>query len=78
MTEGEVAETRAIGGKCLVGEIWIEKNVNKEAFKSVLSNIWRMAGEVKIKELQENLWLFEFSDVMDKERIMEGRLWSFV
>jgi hypothetical protein len=32
VTEEEIADTRAIGGKCLVGKLWNEKLVNKEAF----------------------------------------------
>jgi hypothetical protein len=55
----------------------LEKNVNKEAFKSVFSTIWRTASRVKFKELGNNIWLFEFADKNDKRRVMEGRLWSF-
>jgi hypothetical protein len=77
VTEEEIADTQAIGGKCLVGKIWTEKAVNKEALRTVLTGIWRISGGVNIKELQDNLWLFEFSDDLDKTRIMEGRPWSF-
>jgi hypothetical protein len=77
VTEGEVTNIRAMGGNCLVGKIWAEKNVNKEAFKSLLSNLWQIFGGVKFKELHDNLWLFEFSDRMDKKRIMDGKPWSF-
>jgi hypothetical protein len=34
VTEEEIAVTRAIGGKCLVGKIWNDKSVNKEASNS--------------------------------------------
>jgi hypothetical protein len=45
--ELEVSDARVIAGKCLVGKVWTDKNVNKEAFKLVLSNIWRtIRGEV--------------------------------
>jgi hypothetical protein len=33
--EGDIADGREVGGKCLIGKVWTEKNVNKEAFKSV-------------------------------------------
>lgn len=36
-----------------------------------------MVGSVVFKELQDNLWLFEFSEAVDKRRILAGRLWSF-
>jgi hypothetical protein len=32
---------------------------------------------VKFKDLKDNVWLFEFSDLADKRRIMEGRPWTF-
>lgn len=75
--EGEIAEGRVVGGKCLVGKIWTDKSVNKEAFRTVLSTIWRTAGCVKFKELRDNVWLFEFTDEVDKRRVLDGRPWSF-
>lgn len=77
ISDGEVEDAREKGAKCFIGKIWMEKLVNKEAFKSILSRIWRTVGRVVFKELQENLWLFEFSDGEDKRRVMEGRPWSF-
>lgn len=76
ITEGEVAEVREIGGRCLVGRIGDTIRVNKEAFRSVLSRLWRTVGSVIFKEVQENVWRFEFSS-QEKNRIFEGRPWSF-
>lgn len=75
--EGEVEEVKEQGTMCLVGKLWMDKVANKETFKTVFSRIWRLMGRVVFKELQENLWLFEFSDNEDKRRVMEGRSWSF-
>jgi hypothetical protein len=77
ITEGEVEEVRKKGELCLVGRLWSEKKTNKEAFKSVLSGIWRLRGRVFFKEIQDNLWLFEFTKADDKRRVLEGRPWSF-
>lgn len=77
MTEREIAEGREIGTRCLVGKLWAEKTVNKEAFKSVLSRKWRMEGTVVFKELQYNLWPFEFAKEDNKKMVMVGRPWSF-
>jgi hypothetical protein len=30
-----------------------------------------------VKKIQENLWLFEFSDEGDKQKVMAGRPWSY-
>jgi hypothetical protein len=75
--ELDVSEARVITGKCLIGKIWTDKNVNQKAFKTIFSNIWRIVGSVKFKELKDNIWLFEFSDDGDKRRVLDGWLWSF-
>jgi hypothetical protein len=71
--EGEVVVGREVGTRCLVGKLWTERTANKEAFKTVLLRIWRLVGSVVFKELQDNLWLFEFDEEDDKNRVMAGR-----
>jgi hypothetical protein len=75
--EGEIAGGREVGIRCLVGQLWAEKPINREAFKTVMSRVWRMARTAIFKELQDNLWLFEFEEEEDKRRVMVGRPWSF-
>jgi len=29
------------------------------------------------KEIQENLWLFEFSEDSDKQKVLAGRPWTY-
>ena len=43
----------------------------------MLSSIWRTVGQVIFKKVQENVWLFEFTGEEDKQRVLEGRPWSF-
>jgi hypothetical protein len=50
-----------------VGRIGDEKKVNKEAFKSILSRIWCTIRPVTFKEVQYNVWVFEFANVDDKK-----------
>jgi hypothetical protein len=77
ITEGEISDVRKKGEQCLVGRLWSEKATNKEAFQTVLSRVWRLVGTVIFKELQDNLWLFEFSDAIDKRRVLAGRPWAY-
>jgi hypothetical protein len=77
ITENDVKETRTIGANCLVGRLWAEKKVNREAFKSVMTRIWRAEGCVVFNEIQDNLWIFEFTNGDIKERMMANRPWSF-
>jgi hypothetical protein len=60
-----------------VGRLGVLKKLNKEAFKAVLMRIWRLPGRVVFKEILENLWLFKFFDVGDKQKVMVGRPWSY-
>jgi hypothetical protein len=53
-----VQNLRIKGSKCLVGRLGVPKKLNKESFKAILVRIWRPAGNVVFKEIQENLWLF--------------------
>jgi hypothetical protein len=75
--EGDVFETKSHEDRCLIGKIWTMKIVNKEAFKTVLSRLWLTIGRVIFKEVQDNMWLFEFTEREDKKRVLAGRPWSF-
>ena len=44
----------------------------------MLSQVWRLVGHITLKELLDNVWLFEFTEGEDKRQILEGRSWSFV
>lgn len=86
MSEGEqlgieiadetVHDLRIKGSRCLVGRLGVPKNLNKETFIAVLLRIWQPAGNVLFKEVQENLWLFEFAKECDKQRVLAGRPWT--
>jgi hypothetical protein len=60
----------------LVG-LEIQKKINKEAFKTLLLRIWRTIERVFFKEIQDNLWLFEFDEESDKKRVLDGRPWCY-
>jgi hypothetical protein len=61
----------------MIGKIWVGKRVNKEAFISVFKKIWQTNGEVIFKEIQPNVWMFEFSQEEDKLKVLEGHPWYF-
>jgi len=73
----EVEELRAKGKKCLVGRMGVQKRINKNVFRKLLIHIWRLAGDMFYKEIQDNLWVFEFEDDNDRRRVLEGRPWSY-
>jgi hypothetical protein len=73
----DVEEAKQQGNNCLIGKIWAGKRVNREAFINVFKRIWRTEKEVGFKEIQHNVWIFEFSLESDKTRVLKGRPWSF-
>jgi hypothetical protein len=73
----DVAELRTKGSKCLVGRLGVPKRINKEAFKTLLTRIWRTVKDVFFKEIHDNLWLFEFEEEEGRRKVLEGRPWSY-
>jgi hypothetical protein len=77
ITEGEITKERAKVARCLVGRVGTEKKVNREAFRSLLTRLWKPLGRITFKEIQHRIWLFEFSDAGDRDKVLLGRPWLF-
>ncbi|GLT69909.1 hypothetical protein SLA2020_420210 [Shorea laevis] len=77
ISEGEVTVGKTKLARCLVGKLGTEKRINREAFRSLLTRLWKPKGSVEFKEVQDHLWIFEFSDVLDKDKVLQGRPWQF-
>ncbi|XP_042988745.1 uncharacterized protein LOC122316279 [Carya illinoinensis] len=65
------------GKLCIVGGVLTEKGFNTEAFRMTMSQIWRLEGWVKFKDLGDFRFLIEFWFLVDKERVLGGRPWFF-
>jgi hypothetical protein len=42
-----------------------------------MTRLWKTIEAVAFKELHDNLWLLEFSNMTDKRRVKEGHPWLF-
>lgn len=62
---------------CVVGRFLTEGRVDFQALQQTLAAIWKPGRGVYIKELETNLYLFQFYHEVDVKRIMEGCPWSF-
>ncbi|XP_074378089.1 uncharacterized protein LOC141719608 [Apium graveolens] len=62
---------------CVVGRFLIEGRVDFQALQQTLAALWNPGRGVYIKELEINLYLFQFYHEVDVKRIMEGCPWSF-
>ncbi|TXG72487.1 hypothetical protein EZV62_001066 [Acer yangbiense] len=69
------------GGKkmalCLAGKILSQDLVNRDVFRSVISKIWRVRGEMEIEVLDSNTYAFHFQFPDDRRKILASGSWSF-
>ncbi|XP_042939610.1 uncharacterized protein LOC122274661 [Carya illinoinensis] len=65
------------GKHCIIGKVLSEKGVNNEAFRSTMSQVWRLEGWVRFKDLGDQSFLIEFQWLTDKEKVLSGRPWFF-
>lgn len=62
---------------CVVGRFITEGQVDFLAMKQTLATLWKPGMGVYIKDLEANLFLFQFYHEVDVKRVMEGCPWSF-
>ncbi|KAL9448447.1 hypothetical protein AB3S75_015851 [Citrus x aurantiifolia] len=60
---------------CLAGRVLTTKEVNKEAFKNMVQQSWRVLHEVIVESMGSNTFIFKFSSEADKQRILSTGPW---
>lgn len=61
----------------LIGLVVTEKNIDKEAFKTTMQNVWKPKGRIQFKEVGDNLFIIEFQHEQDNQKVKKGRPWTF-
>ncbi|TXG73161.1 hypothetical protein EZV62_001740 [Acer yangbiense] len=62
---------------CLVGKVMTKVLVNKEAFIKVFTTIWKVSEWVDIEWVEGNIFTFQFFNMEDQNRIINGGPWNF-
>lgn len=62
---------------CLVGRFITEGVIDFQAMQQTLTALWRPGRGVYIRQIDVNLYLFQFFHEIDIKRIVEGSPWSF-
>lgn len=62
---------------CVVGRFISEGKVDFLAMQHTLAALWKPGRGVFIKELDMNLYIFQFYHELDVKRVLEGCPWSF-
>lgn len=63
--------------RCLIGKIYGEKVANFARLKNTLSLLSSFIGPMKIRELGTNFYQFVFESQRVKDRIQQGKAWTF-
>lgn len=62
---------------CVVARFISDGHVEFPAMQQTLASLWRPGRGVYMKELEPNLYLFQFYHELDVKRVLEGSPWSF-
>ena len=62
---------------CLVGKLWTTRRFNSNAFMNLMTKIWSPRKGLVAKEIETNLFLFQFYHWKDLDRVIDGEPWFF-
>ena len=60
-----------------LGKIFTKRNINLEVMKVVLYNIWKLSHGFEIKEVGDKVYVFQFEDGSEKDKVLVRQPWSF-
>jgi hypothetical protein len=61
----------------MVGKVLTERFISKEVLKTPMIRAWKPTGSVSFKQLGPNLFLVDFQNWWDKDKILGDRPWTF-
>jgi hypothetical protein len=74
----DLNEGETFGQVCVLGKLMADRMVSRETIQLSMLQWWKLEdSSITFKVLGKNLFLIEFIDPKDKERVLEGRPWVF-
>ncbi|OMO91483.1 hypothetical protein CCACVL1_07102 [Corchorus capsularis] len=61
----------------LLAKLFSKKQANVEGLRIAMFQAWKPDMGMRVKAVEDNLFLFEFEDGVDRDRIMVSQPWSF-
>nr|POE70104.1 hypothetical protein CFP56_23654 [Quercus suber] len=61
----------------LAAKFFTKRVVNAEVVNQTFKPLWKLIGEMKIRDIDSNILLFEFDNVMDLEQMLEFEPWTY-
>uniref|UniRef100_A0A803NGT3 DUF4283 domain-containing protein n=1 Tax=Cannabis sativa TaxID=3483 RepID=A0A803NGT3_CANSA len=62
---------------CLVGKFLTKRLIDFDAMQNTLASLWQPGKGMFVKELDLNLYIFQFYHEIDIQRVMDGSPWTF-
>ncbi|XP_058722179.1 uncharacterized protein LOC131593650 [Vicia villosa] len=62
---------------CLVGSVLTNKTIRFNVLKDMLAKMWQPGQSMNITKIDENMFLFQFYQHWDQERVLEGCTWLY-
>ena len=75
--EDVVEETEVDLWYCLVGRFLTEGSIHFDSIRIMMASLWKLVKGVSIKELDGNLFMFQFFHERDIYRVIDDGLWKF-
>jgi hypothetical protein len=72
-----MGNSKSLGSNCLLGRLITDKYFNKAALKSSMLRLWGVTRGITIKQIGENLFVFQFPNEHERSRVMNGSPWLF-
>ena len=69
---GEDGSTTQSFDLCLIGRFLTNRMINFNAMKHRLASVWRPGKGICIKEINKQLFLFQFFHIVDLKRVLES------
>lgn len=62
----------------MVGKLYTQSSFNARAFKTTMTNVWRVKNGVEIQDISNNLFTFKFFKWSDKESVERRGPWNLI
>ncbi|OMP06477.1 hypothetical protein CCACVL1_01552 [Corchorus capsularis] len=65
------------GGGYLIGKLLLHKPATVEGLRAVFQQIWKLRRDLLVREVGERLFVFQYANVLERDRVSVSQLWLF-
>ncbi|OMP02012.1 reverse transcriptase [Corchorus capsularis] len=65
------------GGGYLIGKLLLHKPTTAEGLSAVFHQVWKLRQDMLVQEVGDRLFVFQFADVLERDRVFVSQPWLF-